>query len=872
MPNIENLQHLISNHPVIDSHCHNILSQISVTNYDQYPLESLTSEANGEALSSHATETIAHQRAVGQLAKFYNCDQNWEAIKIARQREIKEDYEGLVKRCLAGTHALLIDDGLTDDQDTESVSWHDSLLPGIANRLLRIEAVAAKQMEQYAEKIRSALHADTFRSSPPLPFDLGYFQEEFKHAVIGALDDPSIAGFKSVICYRTGLKNIEPPSQEQLIDSFAAQLNSIIHHGNSRICTKALNDYLVRTTLQCIQERCGTETIKPIQFHTGLGDADITLELSNPAQLQSLIEEFPNVDFVLLHSSYPYTREAGYLASMYKNVYLDLSLVFPVLSRDGQLSILRQSLELAPTSKILWSTDGHFHPETYWLSNRQFREALNVILVEYVERNDFTVSKAMGAAKDIMFRNSNQLYQLNQTLTYEEQGSFQAFKLPVTPSSNISILELFLKMNCHVEFIWVLLVDYTATVRVRMFPCREFSRLIQKQRRAGIAMALLNMLQNDSIVPPNPLSAGEFYLIPDLNTLNINLGIRSNSATVMTFWETQDGKPQEGCPRTILQNLTLRFEKEFGLKLLCGFEIEVVFMKKFMSNDGQCVYEPWLSNHSWSNMTSDTRQALPLIEEIVHELAKIHIYIEQFHSESSPGQLEFILPPASPLTAADTLIKARQTIVHLAEKHDLRATLYPRPFSSAAGTAAHVHISINPATKEEFFLAGLLKHFPAVLPFTFPQDASYERVKEGIWAGGVWVAWGQQNRETPIRRIDPGHWEIKSMDGLANPYLGVAALLAAGYLGLKSSTKLEIRNCTADPATLSPAQREKLAIQTPLPSSLNSALDALEADLDIQDVLGTGWVKRYIGVRRGEQNMLNMMNENERRKWLITRY
>lgn len=432
------------------------------------------------------------------------------------------------------------------------------------------------------------------------------------------------------------------------------------------------------------------------------------------------------------------------------------------------------------------------------------------VLVEYVQKGDYTVQQAIIAAKSIMFDNSNRLYKLGQTAEDTPQESREG-QIALSNRSNSSILEAFLNDNPELEFIWAVFYEYTATNRVRMFPLREFRKLVKGERRAGIAMAVFNMLQNDSVAPPDPLIAGQFYLRPDLSTLSINVGLVSNSATVMTFWETEDGKPQEGCPRSTLRNMVTKCETEFNLKLLCGFEVEVVFMEKSDSRDTDCnddqssdcagdqtVYKPWVSNHSWSNMTSDTRRAFPLIEDVVRELAQLDIHIEMFHAESSPSQFEFVLPPAPPLEAVDVLLKTRQTIVHLAEQLELRATLYPRPYATSAGTAAHVHISINPPTKEESFLAGMLHHLPAILPFTFPQDASYERVKEGIWAGGVWVAWGVQNRETPVRKIGPGHWEVKSIDGLANPYLGVAAILAGGYLGIKSDMKLEMKNCTGE--------------------------------------------------------------------------
>lgn len=94
-----------------------------------------------------------------------------------------------------------------------------------------------------------------------------------------------------------------------------------------------------------------------MQFHTGLGDNDITLKLSSPSHLQPLIKAYPDTKVVLLHASYPFTQEAGYLTAVYPNVYLDFGEVFPAVSSDGQREILRQVLELAPTNKIMWSSE-----------------------------------------------------------------------------------------------------------------------------------------------------------------------------------------------------------------------------------------------------------------------------------------------------------------------------------------------------------------------------------------------------------------------------------------------------------------------------------------------------------------------------------
>ncbi|EGO02862.1 hypothetical protein SERLA73DRAFT_47721, partial [Serpula lacrymans var. lacrymans S7.3] len=139
-----------------------------------------------------------------------------------------------------------------------------------------------------------------------------------------------------------------------------------------RLADKTLNDYLVRIVLD-IAGKCN----KPGIIHSiGLGDNDIRLTKSSPAHMQQIIEAFPQTTFILLHSSYPYTRDAGYLAAVYRNVYLDFGEIFPFVSAEGQRAVIRQVLELCPTNKIMWSTDGHWWPESYYLGTVQARLAL----------------------------------------------------------------------------------------------------------------------------------------------------------------------------------------------------------------------------------------------------------------------------------------------------------------------------------------------------------------------------------------------------------------------------------------------------------------------------------------------------------------
>jgi hypothetical protein len=374
--NLDELRSLVQTHPIIDNHAHNLLTAENAIDYEKYPLESITSEAAGEALKQ-APYTLSHRLAVKQLATLFDCEPTWEAIKAARRERVTADYEGLVRKCLEGTYSLLLDDLLTD-HDIEDYKWHNQFTgsPLGTRRIVRIEALAS-------EILRNVWGSKSALPESQKNREIKKFLWEFRHSIGKECLDPMVVGFKSVICYRTGL-NVKPIDMDagDSLDTYEESLYHILLNEPSlRIAKKPLNDLLVNVALQTIREMATEDGSKPkpIQFHTGLGDNDIDLVLANPAYLQPLIEKYHDIDFVLLHSSYPYTREAGYLASVYPNVYLDLGEVYSMVSKDAELSILRQSMELTPTSRLLWSTDGHFHPETYWLSNRQFRDSFETV-------------------------------------------------------------------------------------------------------------------------------------------------------------------------------------------------------------------------------------------------------------------------------------------------------------------------------------------------------------------------------------------------------------------------------------------------------------------------------------------------------------
>lgn len=171
------------------------------------------------------------------------------------------------------------------------------------------------------------------------------------------------------------------------------------------------------------------------------------------------------------------------------------------------------------------------------------------------------------------------------------------------------------------------------------------------------------------------------------------------------------------------------------------------------------------------------------------------------------------------------------------------------------------------------FWAGVLEHLEAICAFSMPEAESYERVVEDHWTGGVWVAWGTQNREVPLRRIGDGshRWEVRCLDGFANMYLAMAAILAAGLEGVKEGKGMRINDCDVNPARVAEDKRLAYGISRRLPKSIWEAIEKLEEDVEMREWLGS-ISNDFLVMKKAEMEMLGKMGEQERRAFLIERY
>lgn len=376
----------------------------------------------------------------------------------------------------------------------------------------------------------------------------------------------------------------------------------------------------------------------------------------------------------------------------------------------------------------------------------------------------------------------------------------------------------------HPEVLFVLVqwLDHLAILRSRWLPIDSFRSMITAGSRIGISKGNLGTLQNDHLSPVcDPV--GQILVEPDLASLKLMHGEEDGtmrktcpaSGTVMARFRDDKAQALDLCPRSQLEGFVSALDKEYQINLLVGFEIEVTFCRRCDTLAGvetQNIYEPLDEDHAWGTLTDEQYYtAFPLMTTIATALLKIGIEVQQVHSEAGRGQYEFVLPPLPPVPAVDTLIQARQCIQQIAATRGLRATCHPMPFPGI-GTAAHAHVSLNSPSLsvqrlkelEMSFAASVLSHLPALCAFTMPQAVSYGRVVDDSWTGGTWVAWGTQNREVPLRRVGAVHdgsgsrWEIRCLDGMANMYLALGAILGAGLAGLRSGVEMRMEDCASE--------------------------------------------------------------------------
>ena len=343
---------------------------------------------------------------------------------------------------------------------------------------------------------------------------------------------------------------------------------------------------------------------------------------------------------------------------------------------------------------------------------------------------------------------------------------------------------------------------------------------------------------------------------PDLGTLT-PLPWEQGAAWCLGDAFTPDGAPAPESPRAVARRVAGRVAG-LGYTLVCGPELEFYLCEPAPAGGWQR-YANDLGNVYVVGRKGDPRGVLL---DMLRQLRDVGLHVTAANHEFSPGQFEINLGHSALCDAADRSFRLKSAVQEIARQRGLLATFMAKPFNDEGGSGFHVHVSLADSSGENVFgdpggtdglsaagrhaIGGVLAHARALSALLNPTINSYKRFGPDTLAPWL-IDWGLDNRSAMVRippeRGAAARMEVRLGDATANPYLAMAAVGAAVCLGL--SGKVE------PPAKLEgygydPSRSEML------PQRLGDALDALEADLELAEVLGEYFVTSFLAYKRNE--------------------
>jgi hypothetical protein len=369
--------------PLIDNHCHALVREQRFTDLSAW--HRFFTEAPGPTIVRQDVQTTAfYRRTIARLAGHFACEATPDAVLAARQNVPRDELiAGLFGQ--TNTDVLVVDEGLPSKQI--------SLPNAEFTRITGVRTISLLRLEVLMQEL--IVRHDRL--------------DDLEAAYRDALQDlrsQGYAGLKSIVAYRTGLA-IVPQEAGAVRASFERARAEAEATRALRIAHKPLLDHLLILAF----EEAGRQEL-PVQFHTGYGDPDADMLLANPLNLRWVLqhEAFRGMKTVLLHESYPYTRQAGYLAAVYDDVYLDLSYGIPFLSIGEMREFTRQAFGVAPSSKLLYASDAVWIPELYFMSAIDGRRVLADVLDELIRDGDLSMADAEATAAAVLHGNARRLY------------------------------------------------------------------------------------------------------------------------------------------------------------------------------------------------------------------------------------------------------------------------------------------------------------------------------------------------------------------------------------------------------------------------------------------------------------------------------
>ncbi len=406
-----------------------------------------------------------------------------------------------------------------------------------------------------------------------------------------------------------------------------------------------------------------------------------------------------------------------------------------------------------------------------------------------------------------------------------------------------------------IKYFLISFVDLFGVLRSKLVPTQAIGEM--QKNGAGFAgfATWLDMTPADS----------DMFGVPDPNSLiqlpwNKEIGWLASDLYM-------DGKPVKASPRVMLKEQIRKLSQK-KLQMKSGVECEYFLI----SEDGSSIADKKDIQSKPCYDQSALMRRYDLIKEICDCMLQLGWKPYQNDHEDANGQFEMNWDYSDSLITADRHVFFKFMVKSLAEKHGLRATFMPKPFHNLTGNGCHAHVSVWNKNDNKFlnkkddlglstlaynFLGGIIKNAQALSAFFNPTINSYRRINAPpTKSGATWspssISYTGNNRTHMIRIPDPGRFELRLMDGSANPYLLQSGIIAAGLEGVnKKLNPGKPLHCNMY------TDYKKYPNLKKLPNDINQAIKLLENSKSLNEAFGKDVIESYVKLKKQEIKNFN---------------
>lgn len=432
--------------------------------------------------------------------------------------------------------------------------------------------------------------------------------------------------------------------------------------------------------------------------------------------------------------------------------------------------------------------------------------------------------------------------------------------------------------NRRVDEVECIIGDIAGVARGKAMPAAKFAKQTRYYLPNSIFLQTITGEWADS--PFDAFTEPDMILVPDWTTATAAPWTADVTLQVIHDAIDQQGNPVPFSPRNLLRRIVGLFEAQ-GWRPVVAPEMEF-FLTARNIDPNQPVMPPM--GRTGRRAAQKQAYSLSAVDEYgkviddIYDFAEAQgLEIDGILQEGGAGQIELNLAHGDPIRLADDVFFFKRLIREAALRHDCFATFMAKPIAGEPGSAMHIHHSVvdlktgrnifadkagNETEAFAHFIAGMQNHMSAAIALMAPYVNSYRRYVPDF-AAPINLEWGRDNRTTGLRVpvSDPEARRVENrLPGMdCNPYLGIAASLACGYLGLmeKKQPRAEFKGSA-------------YIDSDDIPTTMGDALDLLEEDTALVEVLGADFCKVYDSVKRNEyKEFLQVISPWEREHLLL---